>query len=301
MDAGFGYLVLVFEIIFPVLVFFKRIRLPGVLLGMAFHAGTLLIYPIPGFALSAMAFYIPLLSLLRWSKTKVGYSLAAARATNKNAPILLRDLNRFNFIPGSSLLTLASAFILYCILGQLLCALQSDSWKNLEERNSSFKVSALAARIFKPVYYVNQKYLGIVAHEIFLARYFNHYEHIISLQYQQPVGQEKWLPVIEKTGMNSYYNTGRIFCNWNYWVNSAQINQEKLEAGLRNYTAFWATKNNISLQNATFSIRIKKTKVPLTWQRNFLHKQRQQPWQKIGVVAWREEECTVKLPIVERL
>jgi len=295
-----GYLVLAFEILFPFLVFFKKIRLPGILIGMAFHAGTLLVYPIPGFALSAMAFYIPLLPLPGWLKSNSKYAFKVSVAPKETAPVLLRDLNRFCFIPGSFILKLTSAFILYCVFGQLLCSLQSDTLKNLEGSNN-FKVSKLAARIFAPVYYVNQKYLGIVAHEIFLARYFNGYEHIISLQYQQPDGTQKWLPITTQTGMNGYYNTGRIFCNWNYWVTSAQINQEKLVAGLRDYTAFWATKNNISLQNATFTIRLKKTDVPLTWQKDFLPKQMQQPWQEIGLVYWQYEKCTVKLPLVESL
>jgi len=296
-----GYLVLVFEIIFPVLVFFRRFRLRGILFGLAFHAGTLLVYPIPGFALSAMSFYLPLLFLPRWFSKNKYYSAENSPTPNTNPVRLRRDLAHFNFIPDAILLKLSSAFILYCVFGQLLCSLQSDLVKNLEGRKSNFKVSTWAAKLFGPVYYVNQKYLGIVAHEIFLARYFQEYEHIISLQYQAPDGTEKWLPITNQNGMNSYYNTGRIFCNWNYWVNSAHINQEKLVAGIRDYTAFWAVKNNISLQHATFTIRLKKTQVPLTWEKDFLKKQMQQPWQQIGTVSWQAGECAIIIPVVENL
>ena len=295
-----GYLVLLFEIAFPVFLFFKNFRLPGILLGMVFHAGTLLVYPIPGFALSAIAFYIPLFSLPLGINQQKGKRAASSNKLSNTNNQLLQDLGRINFIPEHLLLKLASAFILYAFFGQLLCSLQSDTWRRLEGETSTIKVSQVAARLFAPVYYINQKYLGIVPHEIFLARYFKGYEHIISLQYQQTNGSETWLPIIEESGLNGYYNTGRIFGNWNYWVNSAEINQEKLVAGIRDYTAFWAIKNHISLQNATFSVRLKKTEVPITWQKDFLTNQIQKTWQVIGIAKWNKNKFYLKLPVIEK-
>lgn len=295
-----GYLVLIFELAFPVLVFFHRFRPPGVVLGMAFHAGTLLVYPIPGFALSCIAFYLPLLPWQHWFRKNKMYDQDAF-ANPAAIPILQRDLNFLPFIPGTILPKFFTAFVLYCIFGQFLCLLQSDTFKGNAADNRTFRINQVAARIFAPVYYVNQKYLGLVSHEIFLARYFTGYEHLISIQYEPAKGTGVWLPITDKTGKNDYYNTGRIFCNWNYWVNSAEINQDKLEAGLCDYTAFWAVKNKISLQQANFIVRLKKVEVPQTWQKKFLHTQIQKPWLKIGVVTWQDGKCKVALPEVEQL
>ncbi|SCY38401.1 DCC1-like thiol-disulfide oxidoreductase family protein [Flavobacterium caeni] len=52
-----GYLVVFFETIFIFLFWFKRFRVPFLLLGIFFHLGILIAYPIPWFALTAVVLY----------------------------------------------------------------------------------------------------------------------------------------------------------------------------------------------------------------------------------------------------
>mgnify|MGYP006193321547 FL=1 len=61
-----GYLVLVFETVFIFLFWFKRFRLPFFLLGVFFHIGILIAYPIPWFALSVIAVYLLLVPVSYW-------------------------------------------------------------------------------------------------------------------------------------------------------------------------------------------------------------------------------------------
>ncbi|HMI07817.1 MAG TPA: HTTM domain-containing protein, partial [Flavobacterium sp.] len=56
-----GYLVLCFESVFIFLFWFKRFRVPFFLLGVFFHLGILIAYPIPWFALTAVVVYLLLL------------------------------------------------------------------------------------------------------------------------------------------------------------------------------------------------------------------------------------------------
>lgn len=63
-----GYLVLVFETVFVFLFWFKKWRIPLLLLGIFFHLGILITYPIPWFALTAVATYLLLVPQIFWSK-----------------------------------------------------------------------------------------------------------------------------------------------------------------------------------------------------------------------------------------
>lgn len=53
-----GYLVVVFEAVFIFLFWFRKVRVPFLLLGIFFHLGILIAYPIPWFALTAVVVYL---------------------------------------------------------------------------------------------------------------------------------------------------------------------------------------------------------------------------------------------------
>ena len=62
----FGYLVIVFESVFIFLFWFKKFRWPLLLLGIFFHLGILVTYPIPWFALTAVVSYFLLVPQEFW-------------------------------------------------------------------------------------------------------------------------------------------------------------------------------------------------------------------------------------------
>jgi predicted DCC family thiol-disulfide oxidoreductase YuxK len=74
-----GYLVLVFETVFIFLFWFKRFRVPFFILGVFFHIGILIAYPIPWFALTVIAVYLLLVPVNYWrflvSKIKLKNSI----------------------------------------------------------------------------------------------------------------------------------------------------------------------------------------------------------------------------------
>lgn len=61
-----GYLVLVFETSFIFLFWFKKWRIPLLILGIFFHLGILITYPIPYFALTNIALYLLLIPVSFW-------------------------------------------------------------------------------------------------------------------------------------------------------------------------------------------------------------------------------------------
>ncbi len=63
-----GYFVIVFETLFIFLFWFRPLRIPLLLIGILFHLGILIIYPIPWFALTVIAVYLLLLPERFWLK-----------------------------------------------------------------------------------------------------------------------------------------------------------------------------------------------------------------------------------------
>ena len=63
-----GYFVSAFEAVFIFLFWFRRLRVPLMLIGVLFHIGILIIYPIPWFALTVIAVYLLMLPEGFWLK-----------------------------------------------------------------------------------------------------------------------------------------------------------------------------------------------------------------------------------------
>lgn len=64
---GMGYLVVIFETVFLFLFWFRKFRVPFFLLGIFFHLGILIAYPIPWFALTAVVTYLLMLPPDFWT------------------------------------------------------------------------------------------------------------------------------------------------------------------------------------------------------------------------------------------
>lgn len=63
-----GYFVILFEAVFIFLFWFRSLRIPLMLIGILFHIGIFIIYPIPWFALTLIAVYLLMLPEYFWSK-----------------------------------------------------------------------------------------------------------------------------------------------------------------------------------------------------------------------------------------
>lgn len=144
-------------------------------------------------------------------------------------------------------------------------------------------------------------YLGITNHGVFMDYHFSEYNHIIAISYVTDDGHEEWLPIIDKDGTPGNYLYGFNWSKWSFRVNHNIINQINLERGIRDFTAFWAYKNGVDLNNAVFKIKLKKVDTPKEWKKNFLKRQMNKPWQNIGTATWKDKNYSIDIPIVEQL
>jgi predicted DCC family thiol-disulfide oxidoreductase YuxK len=187
---------------------------------------------------------------------------------------------------------------------QLGLLYQSWSIEYLRE-STSFKgstVDNIISKFINSYSVVTRTTIGITPHPVFAdIIHFDNYNHIIGVVYLDKDDNEIWLPIIDENGQPSYYIYGANWVNWTFRVDSPNIETIELYSGIKRYTAFWAHKNNIDLNDATFLIKVKKIDDVTKWEKDFLNKQIDKPWISGGEVIWKDEKYFSKIKDIESL
>lgn len=136
--------------------------------------------------------------------------------------------------------------------------------------------------------------LGLTHHPVFMDSHFANYVQIVSVIYQSGSGEEVRLPIIDERGSPDYYIYGANWVKWTFRVNSPNgLNEKKLRKGIKDFTAFWAHKNNIGTENATFKIEVKLIDMPTGFEVDFTDKQRKKPWNTLGQAKWENNKFDI--------
>ncbi len=147
--------------------------------------------------------------------------------------------------------------------------------------------------------YFGKRLFGITAHAVFVDDHFDGYNHTLAIVYKN--GNDIWLPITNPDGTLGPWQVGPIWAKWGFRINSANINKEDLAKGIRDFTAFWAFKNEIDLKSARFEIKVKKNSTPSGWQRDFLQNQLDNPWLSGGDVTWKDKEFFANIKDIESI
>jgi len=136
-------------------------------------------------------------------------------------------------------------------------------------------------------------FFGITHHALFLDGHMNGYDHIITVVYVDKFGKTIWLPIMKQTGQPDWYLKGFNWTKWTFRVNSPRVNSQLLVKGVKDFTAFWAGKYNIELNNAQFKVLVKYITVPTKFEPNFLSSQMKKPWEKLANANWDNKEFSI--------
>jgi hypothetical protein len=286
-----GYGIMGFEFAFLFLIWFPRLRLFLVLCGLLLHAGLGVAYPLPHLSLAMMVLYLPLIPAGFWQALRntwrrfIGGPGSRAPASPASSPVAA--IKKADWL---------AVFLLYCCLGQLLCLTLTPLFQTAAGKLGIKEELARLQWVFKPVFFFNQKFLGLVPHDVFLDKHFQGYHQLVSLWYVPPQGLMVPLPLLNGQGRPAAYCTGRVWTKWVYRVTGPDADRQELAAGLKSFTAFWVSQHYLSLDKATFQVVAKEVVVPRAWQPRHLKKQMRQPWQAAGTVRWEGGRCHLELP-----
>ena len=257
-----GFFVLIFEGVLIFVFWFKPFRIFLFVIGIGFHLGILLAFPIPLFALGVCGIYLLLIPCSFWRKK-------IFRLVPSNELATPDFLNRKKL--------LISLLILFFLIPQFYITCQVGFLRHLTPNLFTENNRAYILRWTR----ILGHFTGVVPHSVFLDNHFRGYNHVIGLVAING-SREVWLPIVNEDGTPGYYQSGSNWANWSFRVNSASVKMNKLKRGIIRYTIFWAHKNNISLEDLQIEIRLKKIDIPNSWERSFLAKQMGRDWVTIG-------------------
>jgi predicted DCC family thiol-disulfide oxidoreductase YuxK len=162
-------------------------------------------------------------------------------------------------------------------------------------------IESLIQKASYPLSLFSKTFFGITTHAVFMDSHFNGYNHIIAVEAETKQGKKIWLPIIDKEGHADNYVYSFNWVKWTFRVDAPQINQESLKKGIKDFATFWAVKNGYDIHNISFNIFMKRCDIPKHWEYDFLRKQKNRPWEKIGSAAWQQNNFVIDIPVVESL
>jgi len=143
---------------------------------------------------------------------------------------------------------------------------------------------------------VSQTFLGITPHALYLHDHFAGYDHILAITYTDKNGVEQWLPFVNEQGRLLAPNWGRVHSMWANIAVTPNIDNTRLHKLLMKVTAFWGQKSGLNLDNAVFTIKLKRINAPSYWVYDQLHLNFSSPWTTIGTVKWNHRQIAFDLP-----
>ncbi len=144
--------------------------------------------------------------------------------------------------------------------------------------------------------------MGITHHGLFVEQHFIGYNHIISISHVNKNGTESRLPIIDNRGMPGPYLYGFNWAKWTFRVNGPNIDPKGLSDGIRSFTAFWAHRHGVTLEDDVFKVYVKKVPVPTGWEKDFLQNPSQNPhWVEAGTAVWKSKHYTSQIQNIESL
>lgn len=233
----------------------------------------------------------------RCTEDNCGYVLPELPANDAKFKILtnytLKDLKVGCIYLGIIILTILQICVTYN------SPLVMQAYTQLGVSNS--RIVTLSKKATSIVFIPAKTFLGITHHAVFMDSHFRNYNHSVAVIYKASNGVDTWLPFTDSDGTPGDYIFGPNWIKWTYRTNSPLVNQELLNNGIRDFTAFRAYKNNINLDNAEFIIKVKKNEEPTNWEFNFLNKQLNNPWLDAGQVRWTDDIFTSDIKIIEEM
>ena len=277
-----GVLVILFEAVFIVLMWFRKARVPLLIFGVGFHLAILLVLALPLFALGVASLFL-LLVPAGWWEVLVGRRGASLPADECRHIAVLSK--RSNPLAAHAVI----GFLALVVLSQGLCLLASPPLARLTEpvRNTRvYEAWCAAARIL----------LGVHAHAVFMDARYGPNSSQFAVVHVNAQGDETWLPVVTSRGHASVYSTGRQQVYWMHRINGGELRRDRMEDGIRRLTAFWAHKHGVDLRDAVFLIRVRHLKKAQGWEAGLLRRQKEQPWVTAGTAKWSDWHFSLDTP-----
>lgn len=265
-----GYGVLIFETTFFVLIWSRRWRPIVIALGIFFHISILVAFPIPNFSFAMIAFFMGILPIEIYRKL----SLVPKSLKNRvQSPTAFQKPN-WSF---------AYAMVAFWIISFGIITFRSPFYRlYFFPDSAALTLVERAAGKYKSSVY---PWTGFSDHGVFMDSHFLAYDSQLYLE-----SDGKSLPMISEAGTSSWYSVNRNWVVWTFRGANPSYAAEKSDVVVTDFVEFWIetdpeiTGSEIQILSRPINPSLNK------WEPNLLDKNREEPWQEVGILTLNEDE-----------
>ncbi len=305
-----NYFVLVFEALFIILMWSKPFRLPLALIGIGFHIGIGITYPIPYFAAAYISMYLLLLPLWVWKKLgsffekfwpfktpqfQVGDKASLNKAIiydhflgprrfSNNDPNALHVLPS---LPAETFYRWQWKSIFLIVIGlQIIISWFSPYTKTLRHENPYKLITVVTHRIMEPLYLslrgLSTKYLGITHHGVFVDHHFKGFNHIFRAEFVDNKGDVYHVPILDKNGLVDDLVIEQTWRNIAFETITQFVRQDIFEPNIKLFLLQYFYEYRPKNREGYFRLYGKNIKVAKEWEYDMLKKNMEAPWFSVG-------------------
>ena len=232
-----NYLIVMFELCFVFLFWFREIRMILLLIGIGMHVGIFLIFPIPLFAIGCVVFYILLLPPNFFRRNK---SVPIVHS-DEIAPSPLLKQSRIKMLCIGMLLIFFSIIQVEYLINyfrgkEYMLIPKYESTKFTNQKTS--KVLAGGENLNDKFLLWCTRILGIGNHKVFVDHHVNNSRTILAIVYKIDATEE-WLPIITPEGHPGRYLQDRVWSRWTGYVMGPNFRIRNRLAETANLIEFW--------------------------------------------------------------
>ncbi len=189
-----------------------------------------------------------------------------------------------------------SKILIVLLVFQLNCSLHYGLLYRLKINTRQMPLTSALTDMSNAVLMLSHTFLGITPHALYLHDHFEGYNHLLAITYLDSNGEEHWLPFINQQGRMLAPNWGRVHSMWANIAVTPHIDEIRLKKFILKVTAFWGEDLNLDLDSSQFIIKMKKVKVPFTWEKDLRSNNLSGNWEAIGSAQWTGREIRINLP-----
>ncbi|WP_341327448.1 DCC1-like thiol-disulfide oxidoreductase family protein [Methylotuvimicrobium sp. KM2] len=188
-----------------------------------------------------------------------------------------------------NLKTLTKAFLIICIL-QINSSIHYGLLYRLNVDTRSNPLMLAMTQASNSILLLSHSFIGITPHALYLHDHFEGYDTLLAITYTNDNGDEAWLPFINQEGRILAPHWGRVHSMWANIAVTPNIDATRLNKLIMKITAYWAHRLHLDLDNALFTIKIKKNSAPSYWVYDLLNKNLSGEWSNLGAVQWKQQQ-----------
>ena len=265
-----GYVALVFEVVFPLMIWFRGLRTPLIIIGLVLHLGIALFFPIPIFSLVMVAFYLGFVPDGVYERWYRQYT-RAERVAEAPEAVVSSDTNRLARMSA----VLLGAWMT-CVV--LIACVSPFVPRYIAKTRTTARLAEFGVDFNKTIY----PWTGLSTHGLLMDKHFHFYRSQFLVAYRGRTA-ETVLPMTTERGIAGFYAWNRLWVIWTLNSANPMLPDAHRRNGIKRFAAFWLGENGIDPANGEFILYRRPVKVSLfLWVEGLLHRNQEQPWTEVS-------------------